>query len=322
MNHNYDHRMEDYFYTKKQAKQQMQAQGPTQAAYYKEIEFEVNRKYQKKLDLLKEENYSLKSEIEILKEKRHFERDETIVNLRAENVLLIQEYETKIGEKLKEMNRLRHIIFNFENPKEDGDNPFQDRIQELEQQIRHKEILLTNCQHENEILKTKILGLETRVSTLLMDKETALDLAEQSYNEKIGAISMENAIIRKENSDLKKQLEMPTARFEPASRRTSANLPYEEFRKLPEKPSESKEAKRYKRLYLQEKQNYQELSQLMDERREAMTKEMEDNNALNDFVAQVDSMVSKGKLAEQRLENLMVSRFLLGLELARISATF
>jgi cell division protein FtsB len=87
---------------------QLSKQHPELASViYQKAEREIQSNYQRQLELLKRKNNNLESEIELLRSKGRFDRDQFVIEIKKENILLIREYEGRIADKITEINLLK-----------------------------------------------------------------------------------------------------------------------------------------------------------------------------------------------------------------------
>lgn len=266
---------------------------------YKEIEERTNKKYSRKINILKSEISSLKQEKELLSQKKDYEYDETVISLKKENLSLIKEYEQRLSEQLKEIKELKK---SFYEEKSKNNRQVDNDSTELKQEIKHLKMLLSNEKHDNSLLKNELKGLKIRETALIVDKESGINLIREESENKIKKSAMKIVLLEEENSLLKKKIEELEGLL-----RGGRTGEYE-----------NEEAKRYKALYLKEKKNYESLMEIFEDKSKRLENEQKRANRLETVTSKVDSIVLRNRGVEEKKEEELVIRFLMGVELLRL----
>lgn len=266
----------------------------TDLSIYKKLEQEFESKYKRKQRLLKNEIINLKQENEILTQRKNFEYDETVIELRKENLSLIKEYEVRLSKQMAEIKDLRKEIIEEKERKADLTES-----SSLRQEIGHLKHLLENEKHENKMYLNEIKGLKIREKALILDKKTSIDLINQECKGKIKQSAMKIVLVEEENRSLKKRIG--------------------ELESLITQGKDFDSESKYRKLYIQEKKNYEEILGLFDQKSKHLKEALKSKNSLEGVTAKINTIALKSNQAMKKVEDQAVSKFLVGLELHRLS---
>ena len=262
---------------------------------------EQNTRLTRKISILQAENQNLKAEVQILKQKFSTFENEQTLSLKKENLLLIQDYEKRLSQKIREIRKLRQT----DSPKIQGQsdqNSLTITKQILNQKITHFEILVKNLEHDKGILLKRIKGLESRQQAILADKEASLTLLKEDNKAKIRELSMNLVILGEQNSGLKEKIS--------------------ELEKIIENFSQKKiepgNGLNYRKLYIEEKKNYEELSKLLESAKSQFEEEIVENQNLKGVASRFGSVAMTNQVLWGKCDALMMKNFLLAVELERI----
>lgn len=264
---------------------------------YIKIQQTFQRQYSKKISLLESDISSLKKENELLKERKNFEYEETVIKLQKENLSIIQEYEELISLKMEEIKELKNQIKEEKQKKIEDFDPIE--TQTTKREISHLKNLLENFQHENKMLKNEIKGLRVREGALILDKESSINLMAQEAKKQMQEASMKLVLSDEKNNLLKKKILKMENMLEKG----------ENFVEMDSK---------YRKMYLKEKKNYEEILELFEQKNRILKDAIKSKNSLEGVAAKMDTILIKGSLAERKEEQNLMNQFLLGLELYRI----
>lgn len=263
-------------------------------AIYDKLEQEFESKYKRKHKLLQNEVINLKQENEILSQRKNFEYDEMIIELRKENLNLIKEYEMRLSKQMAEIKDLRKKVIEEKERKADLTES-----SSLKQEVGHLKHLLESEKHENSLLNNEIKGLRIRENALVVDKKTSIGLISRECKDKVKQSAMKIVLVEEENRVLKKRIQ--------------------ELESLITQGKDFDSESKYRKLYLQEKKNYQEILDLFEQKNKHLKKALKSKNSLEGVTAKINSIALKSNQAMKRIEDESIAKFLVGLELYRLS---
>ena len=274
---------------------QLSKQHPELASViYQKAEREIQSNYQRQLELLKRKNNNLESEIELLRSKGRFDRDQFVIEIKKENILLIREYEGRIADKITEINLLKKELARERLRVSDKSGELV-----LKQKVHHLTTLNENLEHENGLLKHQIGGFEIRQHALESDKDAALSLAHQSYREKLKSVSMDLVILRSQNQSQEERIK--------------------ELEQMLNEAHNQSENNTFQQLYKNEKAHNDKLTTLLKNQGVDLRQTTRNSSALRTVAAKISTVLEKEQVVSDSQENLLLQNFLMALELHRMS---
>lgn len=274
---------------------QLSKQNPQLASLiYQKAEREIKGNFEKQISILQKKSRILEEEVELLRSKERFDRDQYVIEIKKENILLIREYEERITDKIVEINLLKKELAREKLRVNDKSDELM-----LSQKVHHLTTLNENLVHENSMLKHQIEGFEIRQHALECDKEAALSLAHQNYREKLKSVSMDLVILRSQNQSQEDRIR--------------------ELEQMLNEAHNQKESNTYKNLYMNEKAHNTKLTSMLKHQGVDLRQTTRNSSALKTVAAKISTVLEKEQVVSENQENLLLQNFLMALELHRLN---